>query len=337
MVPLAARPSGRRRSTRTRWRRWPTALALASARARPRLGPAVAGAAEPANCQTVEMGSRPLRHYYNDSGIELSVDPAFGTVVEPWTRHRARFEGVLASLTDEQWAAQSRCDAWTNLDVISHLVDVDAFWAVSFEAGRGGTPTTYLKDFDPAATPSLLVDSRAALSTAEILDAFLPTPRSCARPSRVRGLRLVGDVRVTDRACVGRSCSPTRCGTRGPRTRHPPGSGSAGTPNSTAGRGHVVSLLFGARKAVSSMIRSRGPRRDRTIDAHLQLDDSRTCRCAGGRHRRACRPGRRGDAGGIGRTVVESLTGRLPTFPPDGVVLEAGLAAQLGRARRNIL
>ena len=35
-----------------------------------------------------------------------------------------------------------------------------------------GTPTTYLKDFDPAATPSLLVDSRAALSTAEILDAF---------------------------------------------------------------------------------------------------------------------------------------------------------------------
>ena len=91
MVPLAARPSGRRRTNTDTV----ASLADSTRRSRPPRRPAaraVAGAAEPANCQTVEMGSRPLRHYYNDSGIELSVDPAFGTVVEPWTRHRERFE-----------------------------------------------------------------------------------------------------------------------------------------------------------------------------------------------------------------------------------------------------
>lgn len=119
------------------------------------------------------MPSRPLRHYYGDESQLLVVDPTLTDLVEPWRRHRKRFAGALESLTDAQWQAPSRCDRWTNRDVVGHLVDVDAFWRFSVTMGRAGQPSHVLRDFDPADTPRSLVDAMADRSTREVFASFV--------------------------------------------------------------------------------------------------------------------------------------------------------------------
>jgi hypothetical protein len=118
------------------------------------------------------MGTRPLRHHYGDDALRLRADPALGAVVEPWIRHRERFAAALGSFDDERWAAPSRCDAWSNRELVCHLIDVDAYWTMSLESGRGGEAITFLRDFDPTATPLALVAAKAALSNDDVLDAF---------------------------------------------------------------------------------------------------------------------------------------------------------------------
>ncbi|HEY4610047.1 MAG TPA: maleylpyruvate isomerase family mycothiol-dependent enzyme, partial [Ilumatobacteraceae bacterium] len=59
----------------------------------------------------------------------------------PLTRQRRRLQAMLATLDDEQWMVQSRCDAWTVRDVVAHLVGVNAFWHASVKAGVAGNPT----------------------------------------------------------------------------------------------------------------------------------------------------------------------------------------------------
>ena len=68
------------------------------------------------------MSKRALRHYYRDEEVKLEAAAALGDVVEPWTRHRRRLLDALASLSEEQWSAPSRCAAWTNRDVIVQLI-----------------------------------------------------------------------------------------------------------------------------------------------------------------------------------------------------------------------
>ena len=80
---------------------------------------------------------------------------------------------MLTGLTDDQWAAPSRCDEWSVRDVVAHLVDVNKFWHGSIVAGLAGTPTRVLASFDPAATPSMLVDWMGALSSSEVLEQFV--------------------------------------------------------------------------------------------------------------------------------------------------------------------
>jgi uncharacterized protein (TIGR03083 family) len=117
--------------------------------------------------------TRRLRHFYDDEATTLSADPALGPLVEPWLAHRERLAAELSSLTAEQWRVPSRCDAWTVRDVVVHLLDVDPFWVLSLTAGRAGEPTRVLAEFDPKATPLVLVDARASLSDQEVLDAFM--------------------------------------------------------------------------------------------------------------------------------------------------------------------
>jgi uncharacterized protein (TIGR03083 family) len=92
---------------------------------------------------------------------------------EPLSRQRRRLEATLADLTNDDWRSPSRCDGWTVQDVVAHLVGVNAFWQSSVSAGLAGTPTRLLAGFDPAATPSLMVDPMRALSPAEVLDQFV--------------------------------------------------------------------------------------------------------------------------------------------------------------------
>jgi len=92
---------------------------------------------------------------------------------EPATRQRRRFAAALAGFTDDEWRAPSRCEGWTNQDVVAHLTGTNQFWTVSLTSAVAGTPTRYLAGFDPQATPAQLVDARRSLSPAEGLEQFV--------------------------------------------------------------------------------------------------------------------------------------------------------------------
>ena len=94
------------------------------------------------------------------------VGPA---IVPAMVRQRRRLLDVLASLTDDQWRAASRCEGWTVQDVAAHLAGVDAYWRTSITAGLGGAPTRFLQGFDPKATPAAMVDGARAKPPAETL------------------------------------------------------------------------------------------------------------------------------------------------------------------------
>lgn len=76
------------------------------------------------------------------------------------------------SLTDEQLAVPSRCDAWSVAGVLIHLIDVDRFWAMSAASGVAGSPTRVLASFDPEATPKALVDASSALTPTDVRSHF---------------------------------------------------------------------------------------------------------------------------------------------------------------------
>jgi len=107
-----------------------------------------------------------------DGPAVLQFDPAPSDPSIPMLRQRRRLAALLATLDDEQWASPSRCDGWACRDVVSHLITVNSFWALSVTAGRSGEPTRYLAGFDPVATPAQLVSAAPATTTAELLDAF---------------------------------------------------------------------------------------------------------------------------------------------------------------------
>jgi uncharacterized protein (TIGR03083 family) len=101
------------------------------------------------------VSSRPLRQFYGDDRT-LVLDGLPGAV-EPFRRHRQRFLESLRSLTDDEWAATTRCDAWSATDICHHLVTADGFWSLTL-AGRGNAePTTFLRGFDPTTSPGAII------------------------------------------------------------------------------------------------------------------------------------------------------------------------------------
>lgn len=102
----------------------------------------------------------------------LSIPGNPSDQLAPVVRQRRRLEAMLVDLQPAQWATPSRCAGWTVQDVVAHLVGVNSFWNGSVQAGLAGTPTRFLANFDPAATPPLMVNSMSALSTAQILEQF---------------------------------------------------------------------------------------------------------------------------------------------------------------------
>ena len=108
--------------------------------------------------------------YGVDPLIELDFPPE--EILEPLVRQRSRLATRLSEFTDEQWAAPSRCEAWSNRDVIVHLESTNAFWSHSIEQGIRGAPTRLLATFDPVATPAEMVAASGELGTSELLDRF---------------------------------------------------------------------------------------------------------------------------------------------------------------------
>lgn len=87
-------------------------------------------------------------------------------------QQRRRLADLLAGLTDDQWQAPTRCDAWTVADVVNHLVTVTKFFEISIMAGRAGQPTRFLADFDPVTSPATLVEANRTTPPEELLARF---------------------------------------------------------------------------------------------------------------------------------------------------------------------
>lgn len=115
-----------------------------------------------------------------DGPAVLHFEPAPIDPSIPMLRQRRRLAELLSTLDESQWASPSRCRGWACRDVVSHLVTVNSFWALSITAGRSGEPTRYLAGFDPVATPAQMVNAAPVTTTAELLDAFNASTDSLA-------------------------------------------------------------------------------------------------------------------------------------------------------------
>ena len=85
---------------------------------------------------------------------------------------RRRLGEALARFDESEWATPSRCEGWSNRDVVSHLATTNAFWAYSLGQGLAGEPTRFLVGFDPVASPADLVDADRHRSAAEVLEQY---------------------------------------------------------------------------------------------------------------------------------------------------------------------
>jgi len=99
----------------------------------------------------------------------ITLDGSPGEIAAPSIRQRERLLGVLATLSDEQWNAPSRCEGWTIRDCMVHLESTNGYWETSIRAGVAGTPTEFLASFDPAASPAAMV-AASELSPSEVID-----------------------------------------------------------------------------------------------------------------------------------------------------------------------
>ena len=108
-------------------------------------------------------------------GDPVLVMEPLGDPKVPLLRQRRRLAETLASFDADQWSASSRCSGWSNRDVICHLVSTNGFWAASMAAGRKGEPTRFLPGFDPAVTPSQLVEASPDIGVTALLARFVAT------------------------------------------------------------------------------------------------------------------------------------------------------------------
>ncbi|MCB0954834.1 MAG: maleylpyruvate isomerase family mycothiol-dependent enzyme [Ilumatobacter sp.] len=108
--------------------------------------------------------------YGTDQPLTMDGDPA--AIGAPTLRQRRRVAGLLAGLTDDQWATPSRCEGWTVRDVMVHLESTNGFWAFALSAGLQGEPSRFLTTFDPVATPAQMVAATAPGPGAEVAATF---------------------------------------------------------------------------------------------------------------------------------------------------------------------
>ncbi|HWJ98048.1 MAG TPA: maleylpyruvate isomerase family mycothiol-dependent enzyme [Acidimicrobiales bacterium] len=130
-----------------------------------------------------------LSPWYGDTPIiELDGDPA--AISEPTIRQRRRLIDVLAGFDDARWAHPSRCEGWSNRDVVTHLQSTNQFWGFSIALGLKGEPSQFLATFDPVATPAQLVADAPPVSNAELLDQFRASTEGLA--AQLEGLDEAG-------------------------------------------------------------------------------------------------------------------------------------------------
>ena len=102
----------------------------------------------------------------------IVLDGAPAAIAGPVIRQRQRLASALERFSEGQWRHPSRCEGWSNRDVIIHLDSTNTFWAHSISSGVNNEPTELLATFDPVASPAELVEGSAELSSAEVLERF---------------------------------------------------------------------------------------------------------------------------------------------------------------------
>ena len=103
----------------------------------------------------------------------IAIDGPVDDQLAPVVRQRRRLEATLAGFNDDEWNAASRCDGWRVQDVVAHIVGVNTYWEASVKAGVAGEPLRILANFDPAATPKLMVGSMSSLTSEEVFQQFV--------------------------------------------------------------------------------------------------------------------------------------------------------------------
>lgn len=102
----------------------------------------------------------------------IVLDGRPSAIAAPAIRQRRRLVEVLSRFDDAQWSHPSRCQGWTNRDVVLHLDTTNTFWTYSIGEGRRGEPTRFLATFDPVASPAELVAGAGDVAPAQLLERF---------------------------------------------------------------------------------------------------------------------------------------------------------------------
>jgi uncharacterized protein (TIGR03083 family) len=105
--------------------------------------------------------------------VQVVLDPA--DTLAAYTRHRRRFASEVASLDAAALSAQSRCEEWTNADVLRHGADVDGW----MQAIWTGSPLPFTT-FDPVKTPHEFVVAGRTISDTEARDRFVASSEMMA-------------------------------------------------------------------------------------------------------------------------------------------------------------
>src|SRR6266851_3622670 len=90
---------------------------------------------------------------------------AYGIVAALGEQHD-ELAGILAGLTDSDWARPTRCEGWAVADVVLHLAQTDEMAIGSLE-GRYGDAVDELMDGSGITTMGNVDDGAAAMVTAQ--------------------------------------------------------------------------------------------------------------------------------------------------------------------------
>ena len=106
-------------------------------------------------------------------------------LLEVWGGQRQRFAAVLREFGPDDWAAPTRCAAWSAHDVVRHLCDgngIGRAWA----AGTDDGTLDITAGFDPRITPRGWLTASAGESPGATLSRFLATTEELLALARAR-------------------------------------------------------------------------------------------------------------------------------------------------------
>lgn len=102
----------------------------------------------------------------------ITLDGSPSDILQPVIRQRRRVADALAAFSEDEWNHASRCEGWSNRDVMIHVDSTNSFWAYSIASALRGEPTTFLAKFDPVSAPAQLVAGSKELSSSAVLEKY---------------------------------------------------------------------------------------------------------------------------------------------------------------------